>query len=99
MALLAAVGRISGEAFVAFLALAFVMGFLLSVSALLLEEFSFHLYPRLSHAARLVLAAILENVGYRQISTVWRLIGLARYLRGTRAHWGEMKRKGAWQKS
>jgi cellulose synthase/poly-beta-1,6-N-acetylglucosamine synthase-like glycosyltransferase len=99
MAVLAAVGRISGEAFIAFLALAFVMGFLLSVSALLLEELSFHLYPRLSHAARLVLAAILENVGYRQVSTVWRLIGLVRYLRGTRAHWGDMKRKGAWQKS
>ncbi len=98
MAVLAAVGHISGEAFVAFLALAFAMGFLLSVNALLLEELSFHVYPRLSHAARLTLAAVLENVGYRQLSTVWRLIGLVRYLRGTRAQWGDMKRKGAWQK-
>jgi len=98
MALLAATGYISGEAFVAFLALAFAMGFLLSVSALLLEELSFHLYPRLAHAGRLVLAAVLENAGYRQLATLWRLIGLVRHLRGSRAHWGDMKRRGAWQK-
>ncbi|HEX4942839.1 MAG TPA: glycosyltransferase [Usitatibacteraceae bacterium] len=97
MAALAATGRISGEAFLAFLALAFAMGFLLSVSALLLEEVSFHLYPRFSHVARLILAAVAENLGYRQLVTVWRLVGLVRWLRGARAQWGTMTRKGSWQ--
>jgi cellulose synthase/poly-beta-1,6-N-acetylglucosamine synthase-like glycosyltransferase len=97
MAALAATGGISGAAFLAFLALAFSMGFLLSVSALLLEEVSFHLYPRLSHVARLVLAAAAENLGYRQLVTLWRLVGLVRWLRGAKAQWGTMTRRGSWQ--
>ncbi|NJD89146.1 MAG: glycosyltransferase family 2 protein [Betaproteobacteria bacterium] len=97
MAALVVTGRISGEAFLAFLALAFSMGFLLSASALLLEEVSFHLYPRWSHVARLVAAAVVENLGYRQLVTVWRLVGLARWLRGARAQWGTMTRRGTWQ--
>ena len=91
-------GLISGVAFVAFLALAFSLGFLLSVSALLLEELSFHLYPRFSQMVTLVLVAIAENLGYRQLVTFWRLIGLTRWMRGTRATWGTMTRKGSWQK-
>jgi cellulose synthase/poly-beta-1,6-N-acetylglucosamine synthase-like glycosyltransferase len=99
MATLAMLGQISGTAFVAFLGLAIGMGFLLSVSALLLEEISFHLYPRAGHLARLALAAAIENLGYRQLIAFWRLVGLVRFLRGKEAKWGDMERKGAWQKS
>jgi cellulose synthase/poly-beta-1,6-N-acetylglucosamine synthase-like glycosyltransferase len=77
-----ALGLIPGMAFAAFLALAFSLGFLLSVSALLLEELSFRLYPRFSQTALLVLVAIVENLGYRQLVSAWRLAGLARWLRG-----------------
>ena len=91
-------GGISGTAFAAFLALAFSLGFLLSVSALMLEEISFHLYPRFSQMGVLVATAIGENLGYRQLVTVWRLIGLTRWLRGARSTWGTMTRKGSWQK-
>ncbi len=91
-------GGVSGHAFVAFLALAFSLGFLLSVSALMLEEMSFHLYPRYSQMGMLVVVAIVENLGYRQLVTWWRLVGLVRYLRGARASWGTMTRKGSWQK-
>jgi len=92
------VGQISGTAFLAFLALAFSLGFLLSVSALLLEELSFHLYPRFSQMGVLVATAIAENLGYRQLVTVWRLVGLVRWLRGARSTWGTMTRKGSWQR-
>lgn len=92
------IGGISGQAFVAFLALAFCLGFMLSVSALMLEEMSFHIYPRFSQAGLLVLTAILENVGYRQLVTVWRLIGLTRWMLGARSTWGTMTRNGSWQK-
>ena len=68
------------------------------MSALLLEEMSFHLYPRSSQFAVLVRVAIFENVGYRQLVTWWRLIGLTRWLRGTKSSWGTMTRKGSWQK-
>ena len=98
MAAMWILGGISGAAFAAFLALAFSLGFLLSVSALLLEEISFHLYPRFSQMGLLVATAIAENLGYRQLVTVWRLIGLTRWLRGARSTWGTMTRKGTWQK-
>jgi len=98
MAFMFAIGQVSGAAFLAFLALAFSLGFLLSVSALMLEELSFHLYPRFSQMGALICTAIVENLGYRQLVTVWRLIGLTRWLRGAKSSWGAMKRKGSWQK-
>jgi cellulose synthase/poly-beta-1,6-N-acetylglucosamine synthase-like glycosyltransferase len=92
------IGQISGTAFVAFLLLAFSLGFLLSVSALLLEEMTFHVYPRFGQAGVLVLTAVAENLGYRQLVTLWRLIGLVRWMRGAQQSWGTMTRKGSWQK-
>jgi cellulose synthase/poly-beta-1,6-N-acetylglucosamine synthase-like glycosyltransferase len=85
MAALWITGQISGTPFVAFLALAFSLGFLLSVSTLLLEELSFHLYPRFSQVGVLVATAIAENLGYRQMVALWRVLGLVQWLRGTRA--------------
>ena len=64
----------------------------------MLEEMSFHLYPRFSQMGVLVVAAIAENLGYRQLNTVWRLVGLVRWLRGARSSWGTMTRRGSWQK-
>jgi cellulose synthase/poly-beta-1,6-N-acetylglucosamine synthase-like glycosyltransferase len=98
MAAMFALGQVSGDAFLAFLLLAFGLGFLLSVSALLLEEMSFHLYPRFAQMGLLVVVAFAENLGYRQLVAVWRLIGLVRWMRGTRASWGTMTRKGSWQR-
>ena len=98
MAAMFLLGQISGSAFLAFLLLAFGLGFLLSVSALLLEEMSFHLYPRFSQMGVLVVVALAENLGYRQLVTVWRLVGLVRWMRGARSSWGTMTRKGSWQR-
>jgi cellulose synthase/poly-beta-1,6-N-acetylglucosamine synthase-like glycosyltransferase len=77
-----AAGLIPGAALAAFLALAFTLGFLLSMTALLLEELSFRMYPRLSQLAALVGTAIIENLGYRQLVAVLRLVGLVRWMRG-----------------
>jgi len=77
-------GLIPGATFAAFLALVFSLGFLLSVSALYLEEMSFRLYPRASQMALLVLVALVENLGYRQLMAVFRLGGLARWVRDIR---------------
>jgi cellulose synthase/poly-beta-1,6-N-acetylglucosamine synthase-like glycosyltransferase len=93
-----AFGLIRGTDMLLFMLLAFSLGFLLSVSALVLEEFSFHLYPRTSQLAMLVLVAVVENLGYRQLVTFWRLIGLTRWLRGAQSTWGTMTRTGSWQK-
>lgn len=92
-------GMISGQALWVFLFVAIGFGILLSVSGLLLEEMSFHIYQRPAHLLLLLLAVLLENFGYRQINSWWRLIGIVHWLRGGKAKWGEMKRSGAWQKT
>lgn len=89
-------GWISYDAFAVFLLCAVCLGMLLSTSALLLEEVSFHLYPGFRNTLRLFGAAIIENFGYRQLLAVWRLLGLIRWLLGGKARWGEMRRSGAW---
>lgn len=89
-------GWISLEASLAFLLVAVGLGVVLSTSALLLEELSFHVYPGLRSTLVLFAVAILENFGYRQLNSVWRLIGLLRWLGGGQAKWGEMRRIGKW---
>jgi len=90
-------GAISWQAFGAFLFVAIGLGILLSASGLLLEEMSFHLYPRGSQLLWLALVVVLENFGYRQLNTVWRLTGLYRWAAQKESAWGTMKRKGTWQ--
>jgi cellulose synthase/poly-beta-1,6-N-acetylglucosamine synthase-like glycosyltransferase len=93
-------GLLSLEAFLVFLFASVGLGVLLSVNALLLEELSFHLYSRPSQQLRLFLVAILENFGYRQLTSVWRLLGLLRWvtgLRGRNGRWGRMHRNAHWQ--
>lgn len=92
-------GWISLEAAVAFLLAAVGLGIVLSTSALLLEEASFHVYPGLRATLVLFAAAVLENFGYRQMNSVWRLVGVLRWLRGGQAKWGEMRRSGRWSKT
>lgn len=85
---------ISWQAFSVFLFMAIGLGILLSASGLLLEEISFHIYPKFRQLALLALVVVLENLGYRQINSWWRLIGLYRWARQQESSWGEMKRKG-----
>ncbi len=91
-------GIISAPLLWAFLFVSIGFGILLSVSSLLLEEMTFHIYQRPRHLLLLLLVVLIENLGYRQINSWWRLIGTAHWLRGREAQWGEMKRTGAWQK-
>ena len=83
---------VSAAALGAFLLLAVGLGILLSVSALLLEEMSFHVYTRPGELARLALAAVLGNFGYRQMVAAWRFVALAESLFGKHQRWGEMTR-------
>lgn len=72
---------------------AIVYGCLISVAAVLLEEMSFRRYARLQDLLRLVLYAVLENFGYRQMTLWWRLEGTIDFLLN-RQSWGTMTRKG-----
>ncbi|MBA2669918.1 MAG: glycosyltransferase family 2 protein [Gemmatimonadetes bacterium] len=88
-----AFGAINLPFAVLFFLTAYGLGLVLSLSGLLLEEFSFHRYERIRDRFVLLAWAVLENVGFRQLTVVWRLRGLWKYLRG-RTDWGSMERKG-----
>lgn len=72
---------------------AIAYGSLISVMAVLLEEVSFRRYPRVRDLLLLAALGVLENFGFRQLTTWWRLKGTLDFLRG-RQGWGRMVRKG-----
>jgi cellulose synthase/poly-beta-1,6-N-acetylglucosamine synthase-like glycosyltransferase len=91
--LLWAIGFLSINYLLAFLALTFVFGVVVSVGSLILEEVGLKRFPRATDLAILALAAIFENFGYRQLANLWRLRGYWQYLRGQEG-WGTMTRVG-----
>lgn len=76
----------------AFIGLSIGFGIVLSVGAIALEEIRFRRFPKASHVLILLLAAILENFGYRQLCSWWRISGFIQYFQGKKA-WGSMPRK------
>jgi cellulose synthase/poly-beta-1,6-N-acetylglucosamine synthase-like glycosyltransferase len=92
MTVAGSLGWIPWETTGIFFCLAVGLGVLLSTSALVLEELSFHVYPRARDLLKLFLVAIIENFGYRQLTVWWRLKGLVGWLRGQKPKWGMMKR-------
>jgi cellulose synthase/poly-beta-1,6-N-acetylglucosamine synthase-like glycosyltransferase len=69
-------------------------GLLMTMCSLLFEEFSFHRYGTVRDRVLLLIWAIFENFGYRQLTILWRLRGLFRSLRGRSPDWGVMQRMG-----
>jgi threonine/homoserine/homoserine lactone efflux protein len=92
-------GGMTGMGFLAFVAAAFALGLMLSTTALLLEELSFHTYPKAQHLLVLFGVSLLENLGYRQLNSWWRLQALWGWIRGERLQWGAMKRNASWQQN
>ncbi len=86
-------GRTSAAYIGAFLAVALAFGIALSFAAVALQELTFRRYPRVRDLLRLFGLAITENLGYRQLSTYWRIRGMISKIRGATA-WGAMERKG-----
>lgn len=73
--------------------LSYGYGLLLTLSAVLLEELSYRRYSRAGERLWLIGLALLEVFGYRQLTVIWRLRGLAGFLR-KRRDWGVMDRQG-----
>lgn len=76
-----------------FLLAAILYGTMISIASVLLEELSFRRYLHVTDVFKLLAAAVLENFGYRQLTTWWRLRGSLDFWRG-RTGWGVMARKG-----
>jgi len=87
-------GRVSPLHALAFFLVAFVLGGVLSVAAIALEEQTFRRYPRRRDLAGLFALAFLEVLGYRQLNAWWRIQGMWAVIRRSREGWGVMKRKG-----
>jgi len=90
-------GFLSLSSMLIFFLLSVSLGVLCSASSLLLEELSFHIYPKTRDVLWLFLAVIAENLGYRQLNSYWRIRGLIEWLLGRKAKWGEMTRTATWQ--
>ncbi len=89
------------QSFLVFLFLSIGMGILLSMNAIFLERLSFQMYPRVGQQLILFGAAVIENFGYRQMTTLFRLVGLIKWLFSgkARSDWGRIVRDGSWQRS
>lgn len=76
-----------------FFGLAYGYQMLLTVASVLLEQLTFRVYTDDRQYLRLLLLAVVEPFGYRQLTMWWRLRGFGRFLRDVR-EWGEMVRTG-----
>jgi cellulose synthase/poly-beta-1,6-N-acetylglucosamine synthase-like glycosyltransferase len=70
------------------------MGIAFSLFAVLLDDIAFRPYPRMSGLVALASAAVLENVGYRQITAWWRVRATFEFLFCAEKGWGKMERRG-----
>jgi cellulose synthase/poly-beta-1,6-N-acetylglucosamine synthase-like glycosyltransferase len=89
-----ALGVVQVRYAIMFLTLAYGYAIFVSVAALCVEEFSFHRYTRWNDLAIAVASCVAENLGYRQLTAVWRLQGWWAAVRGARQEWGTMTRQG-----
>lgn len=86
-------GVLSVTFFVLFLAISVLLAVIISISALLLEEYADRRYERGRDMARLVGYAVAENLGYTQVTAYFRCCGFVDLLR-RRHDWGVMTRRG-----
>jgi hypothetical protein len=68
---------------------------MISISAVLLEEFTTRRYAHPLDLASLIGAAFIENFGYRQMNALWRFRGIFEVVRAKKKRgWGRMTRRG-----
>ena len=68
-------------------------GTILSLASLFIEEVYFAKYGRVHQFLALLFICFVESLWYRQISTIWRLRGLWKFVRGDHT-WGALTRAG-----
>ena len=72
-----------------------LFGTMISISAVLLEEFTTRRYAHPLDLASLIWAALVENFGYRQTNAIWRFSGIFQALRRKKKKvWGKLTRRG-----
>lgn len=94
VALAAAVGILDLGMAAVMVGLALAVGTLLSTTAIAVEVLTYRRYQRGRDLLALVVAAVVENVGYRQVHAWFRIRGLVAALARRRPVWTAMPRVG-----
>lgn len=87
-----AFGLLNTGYFILFLVSSILYGVILSIGAILLEEYTFSKYPSIKQLLRLSWYGVLENFGYRQMTTLFRIDAIIRFKK-FRNSWGKIKRE------
>jgi hypothetical protein len=77
---------------VLFLALAILYGILISLTALILDDLLFRRYESRADLGRLIVGAVGEYLGFRQILTMRRLLSFLSVFQ-RRSYWGKADRQ------
>ena len=64
---------VNGSYAAAFIVLSILYAVLISILAVLLEDIAFRRYSSIRDLGLLIGAAVLENLGYRQLTVWWRV--------------------------
>jgi cellulose synthase/poly-beta-1,6-N-acetylglucosamine synthase-like glycosyltransferase len=92
-AFFAITGQLNTPFAIKFFLVAVVYGMVLSLSAILIEEFYPQRFPRLSDILIIAVFGILENIVYRQFLVLVRVKAFFDLMRGNKG-WGAMEKKG-----
>jgi cellulose synthase/poly-beta-1,6-N-acetylglucosamine synthase-like glycosyltransferase len=76
-----------------FFVVALGYGVLLSIWAIVFDELTFRKYTRAADVARLLLFAVIEPLGFRQMTVWFRLKSFWYHFKGVKS-WGQMTREG-----
>jgi len=76
-----------------FLMVSVFLGTVLSIGSVLLMELTERRYGKLRDVLKLLGFCVLDNFGYRQVHSFFRMLGLFEYLKGKKG-WGEMNKTG-----
>ena len=87
-------GVVPATLYILFVLLSLLYGGFLSVGAVLLEELTYRRYPGFRDLMVLLLFALLENLGYRQMVLYYRFQGVVRFVIGFR-QWEKVVHVGA----
>jgi cellulose synthase/poly-beta-1,6-N-acetylglucosamine synthase-like glycosyltransferase len=85
-------GELNMFFFICYFLLSVLLGIILSIGSLILEQYTKKNEMTPKQCMALSIYAILENFGYRQLITLFRVEGILKY-RKLRKTWGKIKRK------
>jgi cellulose synthase/poly-beta-1,6-N-acetylglucosamine synthase-like glycosyltransferase len=86
-------GAIDSEFIVMFFLAAWGVNILMNLAAILVEQLTYKRYSGLDDLGRMIYYALIENVGYRQVTVWWRLKAYWSVVTGKRS-WGFLGRQG-----